>query len=111
MNTRLTNLKSFKNSRKNLRNHSTEAEAVLWRYLKNRQFSVDHYILDFYCPEENLCIELDGQHHFTEEGNIHDVKRDAYLKKLGITTIRFENSGVWNNLEGMLYEIKNHFKK
>ena len=114
------NLKRLKPYRKNLRNNSTSAEAELWRHLKNRQlegrkfrrqFSVHLYILDFFCPEENLCIELDGHDHFTEEGRIKDEERDTKLKLQGITVLRFENSGVWNNLQGILEEIKRHFKK
>ena len=120
MSTFSTNLKSLNPKRKKLRNHSTSAEAMLWNYLKNRQlegrkfrrqFSIDYYILDFYCPEEKLCIELDGHHHFTEEGKLKDAEREKHLEQCGIKTLRFENSGVWNNLEGILDEIKNHFKK
>ena len=77
----LHNLNQLKPKRKDLRTNGTSAEAVLWNHLKNRQlsgrkfrrqFSVDYYILDFFCPEENLCIELDGHNHFTEEGKMKD---------------------------------------
>ena len=115
----INNLKLLEGRRKMLRNNSTSAEAVLWGYLKNRQldgrkfrrqFSVGFYILDFYCPSENLNVELDGAHHFTEEGLNHDSERDLFLKDQGITVLRFENQGIWNNLEGVLHEIKTHFK-
>jgi very-short-patch-repair endonuclease len=115
-----TNLKSLNVKRKKLRNHSTSAEIVLWEHLKSRrlegrkfrrQFSVGFYILDFYCPEEKLCIELDGQHHFTEDGKSKDAEREKHLEQCGIKTLRFENYLVRTNLENILLEIKNHFKK
>ena len=71
----LFNKTKFKNFRKHLRNNFTPAEATLWQYLKNkqingrrfrRQFGVDKYVLDFYCPAENLAVELDGEDHFSD---------------------------------------------
>ena len=79
-----------KHLRKELRNEGTSAEAVLWFNLKERkiegmrwrrQFSVGPYILDFYCPQLRLCIELDGAHHYTLEGSEHDYLRDVWLLK------------------------------
>ena len=61
--------------RKELRNNMTKAEKILWEYLKNkklegykfrRQYSVDSFIIDFYCPKVKLGIEVDGEVHFTE---------------------------------------------
>ena len=115
----INNLTGLKKRRKDLRNHGTRAEAVFWGYLKNkqlegrrfrRQFSVGKCILDFYCPSENLNIELDGAPHFTEEGIEKDLRRDYFLKQQGITVLRFENKAVWNDVDGMLTEIKKHFK-
>jgi very-short-patch-repair endonuclease len=74
---RIHNRVELKPFRKKLRNNSTSAEATLWTYLKNRQLegrkfrrqhSIGNYIADFYCPEEQLVIELDGEGHFWEEG-------------------------------------------
>ena len=110
-------LKAF---RRSLRNNSTSAEATLWKLLKGkqlegrkfrRQHSVNCFVLDFYCPEERLAIELDGAHHFTEEGLKHDEKRTAYLNSLNIRSIRFENIEIFQNPERVLAEIKNQFKK
>ena len=70
------NRKEKKVQRKELRSNGTKYEATLWLILKNRQidgvrfrrqFSVGEYILDFYCPELKLGIELDGQGHYTIE--------------------------------------------
>ena len=56
-----------------------------------RQHSVGPYVLDFYCPEESLAVELDGTAHFTPEGKEHDQARTAYLNGIGIRVVRFEN--------------------
>ena len=109
-------LKSF---RKKLRSNLTQAEAVLWRHLKNsqlegrkfrRQHSVNNYVLDFYCPSEKLAVELDGDQHYSENGYHHDQKRSDELKELGIKVIRFENNEVLLHHAAVLEEIKRHFK-
>ncbi|MGZ3863518.1 MAG: endonuclease domain-containing protein [Bacteroidia bacterium] len=116
----LNNLQALGERRKQLRGGLTPAEAFLWRLLKNRQlegrrfrrqFSVGKYILDFYCPEENLAIELDGAHHFTEEGMLEDKLRDEFLNTQGIFVLRIENKGVFDNTTGTLHLISSHFKK
>jgi len=114
------NRPELKENRKALRNNSTSAEAFLWNFLKgkqlkgrkfSRQFSVGNYILDFYCPAEKLCIELDGADHFTSAGYEYDEERTAYLNKLGITVIRFENNTVFEATESVLETIVNNFKE
>src|SRR5690348_5675054 len=104
----LKNRPTLKEKRKRLRNNSTEAEAFLWRYLKNkqldgrkfrRQFSIGRFILDFYCPSEKLGIELDGSSHGTPEGIEYDERRTRFLNKNGITIIRFENRMVFDELD------------
>ena len=101
--------------RKELRNNSTSAEAVLWDMLKSRQlgvkfrrqFSVGPYILDFYSPEVKLCIELDGASHFTYSGTDYDFERKNFLKSNhGIETLRFENIEVFKYTEEVISEIK-----
>ena len=117
---RINNHKQLLQHRKDLRCNSTSAEGVLWRYLQRsqldgrkfrRQHSIGKYILDFYCPAEQLAIELDGAQHFTLVGNNNDEMRTAYLNGLGILVIRFENSLVFNQIELVLEEIKRHFGK
>lgn len=104
--------------RKNLRNNATDAEVVLWKHLQNkqlegrkfrRQHSVENYILDFYCPSERLAIELDGAHHFTEEGLKYDQDRTVFLNNLNIRVIRFENIEVFENIDKVLVKIKSCF--
>jgi very-short-patch-repair endonuclease len=120
MNTRTNNLKDFKAQRKALRNQATPAEALLWKGLQRsqlegrkfrRQHGIGPYVLDFYCPAEKLCVELDGQMHLEHAGVLHDEERTRYLNNLGIKVIRFENSVVFQNPEGVLEEIKTHFRR
>jgi very-short-patch-repair endonuclease len=109
----------FKPQRKKLRNQGTSAEAFLWNYLKqrklmNRKFtrqkSIGNYIYDFYCHEEKLVIELDGEDHFWENGIQKDFAKAKLVQNLGIQIVRFENKWVFDDLEYVLKEITNHFK-
>ena len=83
-----------------LRKSSTAAERRIWHWLRNRylgrlkfrrQRPVDDYILDFYCAELKLAIEVDGTSHDTEEKALYDTKRTAYLNARGITVLRLRN--------------------
>lgn len=76
-----------------------------------RQHSFANYILDFYCPEESLAIELDGQGHFEATQAAYDRERELFLKTYGIRVLRFENKWVWNNPEGLLEIVKGYFGK
>ncbi len=98
----------------------TFAEVLLWNELKysklagkkfRRQQSIGHYIIDFYCPEENLIIELDGEGHFTEEGKKYDEERTKYLESLRLKVIRFENDDVLLDMENVLKKIIENFKE
>ena len=114
----INNRPVLKENRKALRKNLTRAEATLWKFLKakqlegrkfRRQFSVENYILDFYCPAEKLAIELDGAGHFTSAGYDYDQERTKFLGNHGIKVIRFENVKVFKALESVLEEIKNNF--
>jgi len=116
--TTLNNLPHKKEERQTLRNNSTSAEAVLWNRLKSsqlkgrkfrRQHSIGEFILDFYCPQEKLAVELDGAGHFTASGNLHDAARTEYLNAVGIRVIRFENKLIWSALESVLHSIESSF--
>ena len=110
------NLKELTTIRKELRNGSTAAESTLWLSLKGRrvegmrwrrQFSVGPYILDFYCPQLRLCIELDGAQHYTMQGSENDLLREEWLlREHGIRTIRFENKDIFINHEGVIEYIR-----
>jgi very-short-patch-repair endonuclease len=114
------NKKEIKGLRRNLRNNMTPAEVALWLKLKagkldgsawRRQFSVGNFILDFYCPKCKLCVELDGNDHFTMQGDTRDLERTEFLNSCGIRVLRFENNDVWNNIEGVLDVIRKEIAK
>jgi type I restriction enzyme M protein len=97
--------------RRELRGRATDAERLLWRVLRMRQFvglkfrrqhSVGHYIVDFYCADRQLAVELDGGQHFTVEGLAYDRRRTAYLAARGIRVLRFTNSELFENTEGVM---------
>jgi len=113
------NRKALEDNRRQLRKQPTPAEELLWGYLRNkqladrkfrRQFSVGNCILDFYCTSERLCVELDGQQHYTEEGLTYDQERTQYLNSLDIRVIRFKNQLVLTSVQKVLAEIKIHFR-
>ena len=102
--------------RRELRNEGTAAEAVLWLLLKGkqldgmrwrRQFGVGPYILDFYCPQLRLCIELDGAPHDTLHGSQYDCRREEWLQHThGIRTLRFENKDVFVHQDAVIERIR-----
>ena len=102
--------------RRELRNEGTAAEAVLWLLLKGkqldgmrwrRQFGVGPYILDFYCPQLRLCIELDGAPHDTLHGSLYDCRREEWLQHThGIRTLRFENKDVFVHQDAVIERIR-----
>ncbi|MBI4599092.1 endonuclease domain-containing protein [Candidatus Uhrbacteria bacterium] len=105
--------------RQALRNEMTPAEVLLWSQLKGkqtgykfrRQHGIGEYIVDFYCPDLRLVIELDGNVHGTPEAEAYDQRRSEYLASVGLQVIRFANTDVFNNLEGVLEAIRNACKK
>ena len=118
---RIFNSAENKQLRQTLRTHGTSAEATMWRMLKSeqicgvkfrRQFSVGPYILDFYCPRLKICIELDGDHHYSRQGYEHDLTRNTYLShEHGITILRYENKDVFKFPEMIRAEITNLVKE
>ena len=114
------NLQSQKELRQSLRNNSTPAEACLWRTLKGkqidglkfrRQFGFGPYILDFYCPEIRLCIELDGEVHKSAEAAEFDEQRTEFLRHNNVEVIRFDNEVVFYNTQGIIEEIQRFHKQ
>ena len=98
---------------KKLRNNMTFGEIALWREIKNkklgvrfsRQIPIDQYIVDFYCKNLQLAIEVDGSIHFEEEHQKKDIIRQKRLESLGIIVIRFSDLDVKNNLGWVLDEM------
>ena len=91
-----------------LRKNMTPEERRLWyEYLRGypvrfmRQRVIDRYILDFYCAEARLAVELDGSQHYEEQGAEYDAKRTEDLNALGILVLRIPNNEVNRNLAGV----------
>lgn len=110
----LFNQPRYKERRQDLRNNSTSPERALWRVLRDkqmgvkfrRQHGIGHYIVDFYCAERKLVIEVDGDSHFTDDALAYDQIRDAYLQGLELKVLRFTNEQVTENLEGVCEIIR-----
>ena len=105
--------------RRTLRKDSTEAEKILWKYLRGsnfpgyrfrRQYTVDSFILDFYCPRARLAIEIDGEYHNNDEVKEYDKARQEYIEDLGIRFIRFDNQEILNKINDVLSNIKKNLK-
>ncbi|WP_424656646.1 endonuclease domain-containing protein [Capnocytophaga granulosa] len=101
-------LKEFAN---NLRNNSTPCEISLWKQIKgrslgvlfNRQVPILEYIVDFYCPQLHLAIEVDGNIH--DFKYIEDAKRQEAIEKYGITFLRFSNQSIENDITHVISVI------
>ena len=96
---------------KQMRSAPTPAEHRLWQILRakrlagykfKRQLPIDHYIVDFVCPQRRLIIEADGGQHAE---NVADQRRDSYLKAQGFRVLRYWNNDIFNNEEGVLTSI------
>lgn len=118
MNRELHNRLELKARRKRLRSILNRAEAILWNCLKasqlgqkfRRQHSIGPFILDFYCPAFKLGVELDGGTHNNGQRQKLDMRRTDLLKTKQIEIIRFLNEEIYNNLEGVLLEIRKHLQ-
>ena len=102
-----------------LRKNMTDAEIHLWLKLRRKQLNscqfyrqriIGQYIVDFYCPGAKLIIELDGSQHYTGEMVERDSKRDEYLKNRGLKVLRFTDTDVLKNIDGVLEAILENIK-
>ncbi len=91
-----------------------QAEIMLWSKLRGknvngykfrRQYSVGPYIVDFYCPEMRLAVEIDGESHFIAGSKDHDRKRQEFIESAGIHVLRFTNTDIYERMEGVLETI------
>jgi very-short-patch-repair endonuclease len=96
-----------------LRNDSTFTEILLWNYLKGKQMQgydfdrqrpIDNFIVDFYCKNLHLAIEVDGESHYANPDR--DKKKDQRLNELGVTVLRFDDMDVRHKLDKVLEEIE-----
>jgi very-short-patch-repair endonuclease len=101
-----------------MRVEPTPAEAALWEHLRDRrlagfkfrrQYALDGFILDFYCAEAKLVVELDGASHVGREN--YDRDRTIWLEVSGLEVIRFPNQSIFDNIEKVLSSIKEHCQR
>ena len=100
-----------------LRNNSTLSEVLLWNKIKNkaimgyqfnRQKPLNRYIVDFYCKELNLVIEIDGNSHDHPDAYLSDVKRQEALESLGLRFLRFHDIDVKRNIDNVIRSIEGY---
>ena len=111
---RIYTRKNEQEKRRYLRNNMPKSEVMLWVKLKNkqmhgerflRQYSVDQYVIDFYCPRLKIAIEVDGDSHFIGDAQEYDKERQSYIEALGIQFLRFTNADICENLDGVRQTI------
>ena len=96
-----------------LRNRMTPAEEVLWKAIHinewklkfRRQHPVANWVVDFYCHSIKLVVELDGGIHDVKDVKRNDEERESYLKRMGLTVLRFKNEEVLANKKSVLEKI------
>jgi very-short-patch-repair endonuclease len=101
------------NHPRDLRRRQTDAERLLWRNLRRlqlevkfrRQHPIAGYIVDFYCAEAQLAVELDGGGHAGLDQARYDRVRAELLECIGVKLLRFWNNEVFDNLDGVLETI------
>ncbi|MTI87277.1 MAG: endonuclease domain-containing protein [Balneolaceae bacterium] len=99
-----------------LRKNSTLSEVLLWQQLKgktlgaqfHRQVPIDNYIVDFYCHELMLAIEIDGSSHDSASAIKKDLIRQQRLESLGVSFIRFSDHEVKQQMDGVLRSLQHY---
>jgi very-short-patch-repair endonuclease len=113
--TKHDNKKELKETRRHLRKNQTYTEKIVWMYLRNRQmegykfrrqYSVDKFVIDFYCPKLKLAIEIDGSIHNEPDQKEYDVKRQEYLETFGINFLRLTNEEINGNPNAAFEKIE-----
>ena len=105
-----------KKFRKKLRSRQTTSEKLLWSRLRRRQrgvrfrrqFGIGPYIVDFYCHECWLVIELYGITHADKETRVKDKVKERYLKERGYRVVRYRDDMVVESVDAVIYDIKKH---
>jgi len=98
-----------------LRKQSTKAEKILWNELRNRKFNnlkfrrqhpIGEYVVDFYCHEKKLIIEVDGQIHDNNEQKEYDANRQTELENSGYKIVRIKNKDIIDDVKSALLRIR-----
>ncbi|MEK5743565.1 endonuclease domain-containing protein [Acinetobacter variabilis] len=97
-----------------MRHTATDAEHLMWQILRakrfinlkfRRQHVIEPYIVDFYCHEIGLVIELDGSQHGTDDAMEYDAERTKFLEALGLTVVRYWNHDVLGRTDVVLEDL------
>lgn len=105
--------------RRHLRTNMTPSEKIVWTHLRKkqlgyrflRQYSVDHFVIDFYCPELKLAVEIDGDVHEVPENKEYDKDRQKYIEGFGIKFIRIKNEEIFGNADLAFEKIVSAIEK
>ena len=99
---------------RNMRHSATDAESLMWQILRARRFMdlkfrrqhvIQPYIVDFYCHDIGLVIELDGSQHGTDDAIEYDAERTQFLEALGLTVVRYWNHDVLGRTDVVLEHL------
>lgn len=113
------NKKEMQQRRRQLRTNMTYCEKLVWMYLRKRQmkerflrqYSVDKYVIDFYCPKLKLAVEVDGDIHDLQDQKEYDKERQDYLENFGIKFIRIKNEELLANADKAFVRIEDEIKR
>ena len=112
--TDIFNKSDIRQTRRALRKNTPAPELMIWQKLRNRQlcdskfrrqYSIEKFIVDFYCPERKLVIEIDGDSHYYKKSNRYDQHRQNIIESFGIKFLRFTNKEITENIEGVIEAI------
>ncbi|MBU6229032.1 MAG: DUF559 domain-containing protein [Cyanobacteria bacterium REEB459] len=105
----------LKERARQLRQNMTPGEIKLWQHLKgkqllgydfDRQRPIDHFIVDFYCKQLMLALEIDGSSHDGAAAQARDQRRQARLEALGVRMLRFQEAKVRRDVEAVVEAIR-----
>ena len=105
-------MKASPKTARHMRRNQTHAERTLWFRLRDRrlggwkfrrQFPIDRFIVDFFCADAHLSIELDGGQHAVR--SVADAQRTKILEAMGYLVLRYWNNDVMQNIDGVLEDI------
>ena len=115
----MLNPKKTKKQRQFLRNNMTKWEVMLWNDLKGkkmfgfkvrRQYGIENFILDYYCPKLKLAIEVDGDVHYFKKKINTDARKNNKLAEEGIKLIRLKNEDLAEDYESVIVYLEDIFK-
>jgi very-short-patch-repair endonuclease len=113
------NKKEMQERRRQLRSNMTFCEKLVWMYLRKhkmkvrflRQYSIDNYVIDFYCPALKLAVEIDGSVHDEITQKEYDIERQKYIEGYGVKFVRIRNEELSANPNKAFSKIEDEIDK